>query len=58
MQEGKLNKGDLLVVGEETGRARLLLNENSEQLDFAIPSMPVRIYGLSRTKYRRRDESN
>ena len=47
MQEGKLNKGDLLVVGEETGRARLLLNENSEQLDFAIPSMPVRIYGLS-----------
>ena len=47
MQEGKLSKGDLLVVGEETGRARLLLNENSEQLDFAIPSMPVRIYGLS-----------
>ena len=47
MQEGKLNKGDLLLVGEETGRARLLLNENSDQLDFAVPSMPVRIYGLS-----------
>ena len=47
IQEGKLNKGDLVVVGEESGRARLLLNENSDQMDSAIPSMPVRLYGLS-----------
>ncbi len=47
IREGKLNKGDLVVVGEESGRARLLLNENSEQMDSAIPSMPVRLYGLS-----------
>jgi len=47
IQEGRLNKGDLVIVGEESGKARLLLNENSEQLDYAIPSMPVRLYGLS-----------
>jgi len=47
IQEGKLNKGDLVVVGEETGRARLLLDENSDQMDSAVPSMPIRLYGLS-----------
>ena len=47
IQEGKLNKGDLVIVGEESGKARLLLNENSDQMDSAIPSMPVRLYGLS-----------
>ena len=47
IKEGKLNKGDLVLVGEEFGRARLLLNETGEQLNTATPSMPVRIYGLS-----------
>ena len=47
IREGKLNKGDLVLVGEEFGRARLLLNETGEQLSAATPSMPVRLYGLS-----------
>jgi len=47
IKEGKLNKGDLVLVGEEFGRVRLLLNETGEQLSAAIPSMPVRLYGLS-----------
>ena len=47
IKEGKLNKGDLVLVGEEFGRVRLLLNETGEQLTAATPSMPVRLYGLS-----------
>jgi len=47
IKEGKLNKGDLVLVGEEFGRARLLLNETGDQLSAATPSMPVRLYGLS-----------
>ena len=47
IKEGKLNKGDLVLVGEEFGRARLLLNETGEELIAATPSMPVRLYGLS-----------
>ena len=41
MQEGKLNKGDLLVVGEETGRARLLLNEDSEPVSYTHLTLPT-----------------
>ena len=47
ISEGKLNKGDLIIVGEEFGRARILLNEIGEQLSEATPSMPVKVYGLS-----------
>tara|TARA_B100002051_G_scaffold76104_1_gene72713 strand:+ start:2079 stop:4487 length:2409 start_codon:yes stop_codon:yes gene_type:complete len=47
ISEGKLAKGDLIIVGEEFGRARILLNENGEQLSEATPSMPVKVYGLS-----------
>jgi len=44
--KGKLKKGDLIVVGEEFGKARLLLNEHNNELDTATPSMPVKVYGL------------
>ncbi len=47
ISEGKLAKGDLIIVGEEFGRARILLNELGEQLSEATPSMPVKVYGLS-----------
>ena len=47
ISEGKLAKGDLIIVGEEFGRARILLNEIGEQLSEATPSMPVKVYGLS-----------
>ena len=45
--EGQLNKGDLIIAGEEFGKARILMNENNEELDFVTPSMPVRVFGLS-----------
>ena len=47
ISEGKLTKGDLIIVGEEYGRARILLNEMGEELSEASPSMPVKVYGLS-----------
>ena len=47
MSEGKLSKGDLIIVGEEFGRARILMNEIGDQLSQATPSMPVKVYGLS-----------
>ena len=47
VSEGRLNKGDLVIVGEEYGKARILLNEMGEELTEANPSMPVKVYGLS-----------
>ena len=47
ISEGKLTKGDLIIVGEEYGRSRILLNEMGEELTEATPSMPVKVYGLS-----------
>ena len=47
--EGELKKGDLIIVGEEFGKARILMNENNKTLDFVSPSMPVRVFGLSST---------
>ena len=47
ISEGKLTKGDLIIVGEEYGRSRILLNEMGEELTDATPSMPVKVYGLS-----------
>ena len=47
--EGRLNSGDLIIAGEEFGKARILMNENNEKLDFVTPSMPVRVFGLHDT---------
>ncbi len=44
--KGKLKKGDLIIAGEEFGKARLLLDEHSNELIAATPSMPVKVYGL------------
>ncbi|MDP6845787.1 MAG: translation initiation factor IF-2 [Candidatus Nanoarchaeia archaeon] len=45
--KGKLKKGDLIIVGEEFGKARLLLNEDNSELDTVTPSLPVKVFGLS-----------
>ncbi|MBT7753006.1 MAG: translation initiation factor IF-2 [Gammaproteobacteria bacterium] len=47
IREGKLNKGDLIIVGEEFGKARILINEENKDLESVVPSMPVKVYGLS-----------
>ena len=45
--EGRLKTGDLIIVGQVFGKARILMNENNKKLDFVTPSMPVRVFGLS-----------
>jgi translation initiation factor IF-2 len=47
IQEGTLNKGDSIVVGETYGRARSLMDDKGEQLKSAGPSVPVQILGLA-----------
>ena len=47
IREGRLNKGDLIIVGEVSGKARILINEENKDLEFVLPSMPVKVYGLS-----------
>lgn len=49
IQNGTLNKGDYLVVGETFGRARSLTDHLGVQLNDAGPSTPVQILGLEGT---------
>ncbi|MGK0169680.1 MAG: translation initiation factor IF-2 [Gammaproteobacteria bacterium] len=47
VQRGTLNKGDMLLAGQQFGRVRLLLDENGEQVSQVGPSIPVEVLGLS-----------
>ncbi len=49
VQRGTLRNGDLIVVGNEWGRARAMVDERGQQLTEAGPSMPVEILGLQGT---------
>ncbi|MFZ4714072.1 MAG: translation initiation factor IF-2 [Bacteriovoracaceae bacterium] len=46
IQGGTLKKGDPIVVGETTGRARSLMDYQGNMLNEAGPSTPVQILGL------------
>jgi translation initiation factor IF-2 len=46
IQKGTLNKGDAIVVGETSGRARSLMDFSGKMLNSAGPSTPVQILGL------------
>ena len=46
VQKGTLNKGDAIVVGETSGRARSLMDFAGKMLNSAGPSTPVQILGL------------
>lgn len=46
IQTGTLKKGDSIVVGETSGRARSLTDHLGNQIDSAGPSTPVQILGL------------
>jgi translation initiation factor IF-2 len=46
IQKGTLNKGDSLVVGETSGRARSLMDFQGKMLDSVGPSTPVQVLGL------------
>ncbi|WMJ69926.1 translation initiation factor IF-2 [Stenotrophomonas sp. 24(2023)] len=47
VQQGRLKKGDYLVCGIQYGRVRALFDETGKQPDFAGPSIPVQVLGLS-----------
>ena len=47
VQKGVLRKGDVVLAGSVTGRARMLLNAQGAALDEAGPSIPVELQGLS-----------
>src|SRR5690554_2640263 len=49
VQNGVLKKGDIVLAGTCYGRARALLDESSNQVDEAGPSIPVEILGLNGT---------
>ena len=47
VQQGTLNKGDVLLAGSVFGRVRAMLDENGKPIESAGPSIPVEILGLS-----------
>lgn len=49
VQAGELKKGDIVLAGQEFGRARALIDENGQPIDVAGPSIPVEILGLGGT---------
>lgn len=49
IQSGTLKKGDIFVVGAETGRVRTLIDDHGEQIDEAEPGKPVEVLGLNGT---------
>jgi len=51
VQNGVLNKGDLILTGHEYGRVRAMFDENGKPIDAAGPSMPALVLGLSAVPY-------
>ncbi len=49
VQSGRLNKGDIVLAGQEFGRIRAMLDENGKPITSAGPSIPVEVLGLSGT---------
>ncbi|UJF19699.1 translation initiation factor IF-2 [Vibrio sp. SS-MA-C1-2] len=47
VQEGTLNKGDIVLCGLEYGRVRAMRDELGKEITEAGPSIPVEILGLS-----------
>ena len=47
VQQGKLKKGDYLVIGRAYGRVRDIVNDRGERVKSADPSTPVAISGMN-----------
>jgi translation initiation factor IF-2 len=47
VQEGLLEKGNIILAGLEYGRIRAMIDENGNPVESAGPSMPVEILGIS-----------
>jgi translation initiation factor IF-2 len=49
VQSGTLNRGDMIVSGQEFGRVRAMFDETGHSIKSAGPSIPVVVLGLSGT---------
>jgi translation initiation factor IF-2 len=49
VQSGTLKQGDMIIAGEEYGRARNMFDEAQQSISEAGPSTPVVVLGLSKT---------
>ena len=49
VQSGQLNKGDIIIAGQDHGRIRAMMDENGGMIKHAGPSIPVEVLGLSGT---------
>ncbi|MEE8339126.1 MAG: translation initiation factor IF-2 [Xanthomonadales bacterium] len=47
IQQGTLKRGDMVLAGQEYGRVRAMFDEQGDTIQFAGPSMPVVVQGLS-----------
>ncbi|MFO7762425.1 MAG: translation initiation factor IF-2 [Wenzhouxiangellaceae bacterium] len=47
VQDGTLNKGDMVLAGEQYGRVRAMFDETGAPIDSAGPSIPAEVLGLS-----------
>jgi translation initiation factor IF-2 len=47
VNRGTLKKGDIFVVGTQSGRVRALVDDKGKQLKDAGPSLPVEVLGLT-----------
>ena len=45
--EGTLNKGDILIAGQESGKVRAMYDDTGKSIKQAGPAMPVELLGLS-----------
>ena len=49
VNRGTLRVGDIVVAGDEWGRVRALVDDHGNQVDEALPSMPVEVLGFNTT---------
>ncbi|MDR0915301.1 MAG: translation initiation factor IF-2 [Endomicrobium sp.] len=47
IQDGTLKLSDNLVIGQTYAKVRAILNEHNQKLQIALPSTPIKIYGIN-----------
>ncbi len=47
VQDGTLRVGDFIIVGDQYGKVRAMINDRGARVREALPSMPVEIMGLN-----------
>jgi translation initiation factor IF-2 len=47
IKRGTLKRGDIFVVGSESGKVRAIVDDKGKQIPIATPGMPVEVLGLT-----------